>query len=74
MENFIKEQKYKKAFILKGKDRYTQRDTHCFDDQKILDLFEEIDDINLYPIINNTRVIKSEEEIQLMKEIMSISS
>ena len=41
-----------------------------YDDNDILSEYkDQIDEVSLYPVLNNTRTIKSKEELLCMREI-----
>ena len=76
--NFLKTRGLKKIFIHKGIDSGSGHLSNYYKNEDIIknikDLKIEIDENTLYPILNNTRTIKSQEEIECMREICKISS
>ncbi len=59
-----------KIFIHKNKDTFSERLSNYFDDEVILSKIKgTLDENSLYPILNTTRVIKSEDELYCMREI-----
>ena len=72
---FLKQKDPSKVYINFGIDRYTKRESNKFNDNDIIDPYKDKIDCNtLYPILNNTRTIKSDTEIEFMKDICDISS
>jgi len=72
---FLKKKELDKIYINYGIDRYTKIEANEFDDVEILDPYKDkLDYDTLYPLLNNTRTIKSDTEMQFMKDICSISS
>lgn len=72
---FLKEKELKKIFINYGIDRYTKIESNKYDDGEVLQPYHDIlDNDTLYPVLNNTRTIKSEVEMEFMRDICSISS
>ena len=72
---FLRQKELNKIYVNYGVDRYTKIEANTFNDSAILDPFKsKIDYDTLYPILNNTRTIKSDTEIEFMKDICAISS
>lgn len=72
---FLKERQFKKIYLNSGIDRYTKIRTGTYDDAEVLEPYgDKVDKDTLYPILNNTRTIKSEVEMQFMRNICEISS
>lgn len=72
---FLKAKELKKIYINHGIDRYTKIESSTFDDNEILNPYKDkLDYDTLYPVLNNTRTVKSEVEMEFMRDICSISS
>jgi Xaa-Pro aminopeptidase len=72
---YLTQKTLKKVFVNHGVDRYTGVKSNSYDNSEVLDKLKDIiDNDTTYPILNNTRTIKSPEEIEFMREIGMISS
>lgn len=71
----LKNAKHDRLYVNHGIDRYTGIPSNSYDDPEVLALFDDkIDKDSLYPILNNTRTIKSASEAEWMRKIGMISS
>jgi Xaa-Pro aminopeptidase len=74
-EDYLTKKPPQKVFINSGIDRYTGVNSNTYDNADILSRFKEsVDSDTTYPILNDTRTIKSPEEIHFMREMGMISS
>ena len=72
---FLEKYKPERVYLNYGIDRYTGVKSNSYDEPQVLDQFKDIIDRDTtYPILNNTRTIKSKEEISFMRQICEISS
>lgn len=71
----MSKKKIRKIYVYYGRDTYTEKESHFFDEIELLSGNEKaIDYDTLYPILNNTRTIKSDIEMEFMRDICRISS
>ena len=75
---YLKNRNLQRILIHKGIDPGSGHLSNFYDNPEIIDFLKnekiKIDEDTLYPILNNTRTIKSEEELECMREICKISS
>ena len=72
---FLEATNPERIYLNYGIDRYTGVKSNTYDNPRVLDQFKDvIDRDTTYPILNNTRTIKSKEEISFMRQICQISS
>lgn len=58
--DFLKDRNARRIFVYYGVEAYDNLESNYFDDEKITEEFASIIDYDiLYPLLNNTRVIKS---------------
>lgn len=71
----LKTAKHDRVYVNHGIDRYTGIASNSYDDAEVLALFgDNVDRDSLYPVLNNTRTIKSASEVEWMRKIGMISS
>lgn len=72
---FLEKLNPQKIFINHGIDRYTGIKSNSYDDSTVLEKYKDvIDKDTSYPVLNNTRTIKSPEEVEFMRAICKISA
>lgn len=72
---YLDQQKPTKIYINHGIDRYTGIPSNAYDDAEVLEKYKDsIDRDTIYPVLNETRTIKTAAEIEYMRKICRISS
>lgn len=65
----------KKIFLYKGIDSYSHLWSNYYDRQDVIGQFKDIvDEDTIYPILNELRCLKNEEELELFRKVCRISS
>ena len=73
--DFLDKKNPEKVYLNSGIDRFTGIEVNSFSPERLGEKYKEIIDYDtLYPVLNNSRTIKSHEEAEFMREICMISS